>query len=129
MRWGIRRSNPSGGGPISSRIKKTTPDQIGKAKSAADEGSKIAKEGVNITKSIGDIRSARRKEDFSNLSDSELRARIDRLTLEQRYATLSGSQVSKGQVYAKSAMEVTGSVLAIGSSAMAIALAMKKIKE
>jgi hypothetical protein len=43
MRWGIRRSNPSGGGPISSRIKKTTPDQIGKAKSAADEGSKSPK--------------------------------------------------------------------------------------
>lgn len=121
MRWGIRRSTTSGVGGSTAKL--------GKAKTAADEGSKIAGEGVNITRSLGNAKAAKRKEDLSKLSDDELRSRINRMNLEQQYSNLNGSQVSKGQVYARSALEVTGSVLAIGSSAVAIVLAMKKIKE
>ena len=46
MRWGVRRSRPSGsGGSVLSKVRKATPNQIGKAKSTADEGAKITKEG------------------------------------------------------------------------------------
>ena len=129
MRWGVRRSRPSGsGGLVLSKVKKASADQMEKTKSAADEAHKISKEGVSITKAIGSARKARRGEDLSKLSDAELKSRIDRMALEQRYSTLTGSQVSKGEVYARSALEVTGSILAIGSSAAAIALAMKQMK-
>lgn len=113
MRWGIRRS---------------TPTQMSKAKTAADEGSRISKEGSNLVKTYGSVRNARKSEDLSKLSDAELKSKIDRMNLEQQYSNLNSSQVSKGQVYARSALEVAGSVLAIGSSAMTIALAMHKLK-
>jgi hypothetical protein len=129
MRWGVRRSRPSGsGGSVSSRVRKATPNQIGKAKSTADEGSKITKEGSNIAKSVGNMRKTRKREDLSKLSDSELKTIIDRMTLEQRYTTLSGSRVTKGQSYVVDTLDVVGSALAIGSSAAAIALAMKQMK-
>ena len=100
MRWGVRRSRSSGsGGSVLSKVRKATPNQIGKAKSTVDEGAKITKEGSNIAKSVGNIRKTRQREDLSKLSDTELRSRIDRMTLEQRYNTLSGSRVSKGQSY------------------------------
>ena len=108
MRWGVRRSRPSGsGGSVLSKVKKASTDQMEKTKSAADEAHKISKEGVSITKAIGSARKARRGEDLSKLSDAELKSRIDRMALEQRYSTLTGSQVSKGEVYARSALEVT----------------------
>ena len=129
MRWGVRRSRPSGSvGSVLSKVRKATPNQIGKAKSTVDEGAKITKEGSNIAKSVGNIRKTRKSEDPSKLSDTELKSRIDRMTLEQRYTTLSGSRVSKGQSYIVDTLDVAGSVLAIGSSAAAIALAMKQMK-
>lgn len=127
MRWGVRR-NRSSGGSVLSKVRKATPNQISRAKSTADEGSKITKEGSSIAKSVGNIRKTRKSEDLSKLSDAELKSRIDRMTLEQRYTTLNGARVSKGQSYIVDTLDVAGSVLAIGSSAAAIALAMKQMK-
>lgn len=130
MRWGVRRSESYGPNKesVSSKIKRATPDQMTKAKSVTDHSTTFAKEGVNINRSIGDIRSARRKEDLSGMSDVDLRNKIARMNLEQQYSTLNGGQVSKGQTYAKGTLEVAGSVLAIGSSAIGIALAVKQLK-
>lgn len=127
MKWGVRRGSSSGGS-TSSKLRKVTPAQLGKVKTAADEGSRISREGGNLVRTYNNVKNARRAEDLSKLSDAELKSKIDRMNLEQQYSNLSGAKVSKGQVYAKSALETTGSVLAIGSSAVAIALAMKQMK-
>ena len=62
------------------------------------------------------------------MSDEELRAKVNRMNLEQQYSSLNANQVSKGQSYAQSTLEITGSVLAIGASAAAILLAAKQLK-
>jgi hypothetical protein len=125
MHWGVRR------GPkiqVQKDPKKKGPDKLGGAKTVTDKSTKIAEEAGKINKSIGDIRSTRRREDLSKLSDAELKARITRMNLEQQYSNLNGNQVSRGQSYAKSTLEIAGSVAAIGSSAIGIAVAIKQLK-
>ena len=126
MRWGIRRgpkSESSG-----SKEHKVTADQLNKTKNVTDGSSKIAEEGGKITKAVGVIRATRKREDISQLTDAELKSKITRMNLEQQYSNLSSGQVSKGQAYAKSTFEIAGSALAIGSSAVGIAVAIKQLK-
>lgn len=125
MHWG-RRSGGSGGGK--EPRKKMTEAQLNTAKNVSGTSSGVAKEGVNIVKSVSDMKNTRHKEDLSKYTDDELKTRISRMNLEQQYSNLNGSQTTKGQSYAKSTLEITGSVLAIGSSAIGIALAMKQLK-
>lgn len=126
MRWG-RRSASSGGGKGATK-KKLTDKELDTARTVSSTSSGIAKEGVNISKSMSDIKNTKNKENLSKYTDSELKDRVSRMNLEQQYSSLNSSQTTKGQSYAKSALEITGSVLAIGSSAIAIALAMKQLK-
>ena len=126
MRWGRRSAGTGSSG--GKHYKKMTEAQLNTAKSTTSTGSSIAKEGLNVHKSISDIRKTKHQEDLSKLSDAELNARIARMGLEQKYVSVSGGNVSKGESYVKSTLEITGSVLAIGSSAIGIALAMKQLK-
>lgn len=125
MRWGHRRGSNSDSGSSSKPKKKVNLDKV---KEAAGTSSGIAKEAGNINRSISDIRNTRKREDLSKLSDSELQARVKRLNLEQQYSNLNTGQISNGQMYAKSVLEIAGSALAITSSAVAIAVAMKQLK-
>ena len=130
MRWGIRRSARYGPPENNKRykIKNAKSSQLNSVRNMSTHSSNITKEGVNINKSIGDIKSTRRKEDLSLLSDDDLKAKINRMNLEQQYVNLNSGQISKGQSYARSTLEIAGSVLAIGSSAVGIALAVKELK-
>jgi hypothetical protein len=135
MRWGKRMASASryetarrsGMSKKDARSKIET-ENMTTAKAVSNHASTFTKEGINITKSIGNARSAHNKEDLSKLSDSELREKINRMNMEQQYSTLSSSKVSNGEVYARSMLETTGSVLAIGGSALAIAVAIKELK-
>lgn len=60
------------------------------------------------------------KEDLSEVSDAELRARINRLDMERRYNDLTSPGLSKGEKYCSRALSVAGDVLAIGVSAAMI---------
>lgn len=123
MRWGVRKVTPIG--PSS---RKLTSKQLSGTGEVLNRSSNIAREGANINRSVSSLRATKRKEDVSSMSDEELRAKVNRMNLEQQYASLNSSQVSKGQSYAQSALEITGSVLAIGASAAAIMLAAKQLK-
>lgn len=71
--------------------------------------------------------------DLSQMSDKELRDRINRELLEQQYSKLfsdtSASQVSKGRAILQDTLDVAGSILAITGSALSIALAIQKLKD
>lgn len=140
MRWGVRRfgealdsgsryetARRSGMDKDSAR-KKIVTENISTAKSISNNSSNFAKEGLKIHKSISDMKSSRNREDLSQLTDEELQAKIKRMNMEQQYANLSSARVSKGESYAKGTLEVAGSVLAIGSSALGIALTIKQLK-
>ena len=131
MKWGVRKDRKGSGygshlEPY--RKKRLSSEKVGTARTVSNEGSNITSEGVRITKAVGNIRSANKTVDLSKMTDDELKILVARMNLEQQYANIASGQVSKGEVYTKNALEVTGSVLAIGSSAMAIALAMHKLK-
>ena len=72
---------------------------------------------------------SRPKMDLSNMSDQEMRNQINRALLERQYNDMFAPQtVSKGREHASKILETTGSILAIGSSALGIALAIKELK-
>lgn len=67
--------------------------------------------------------------DLSNMTDKEMRDKINREILERQYNDIfSPGKVSKGREYATTVLEIAGSALAITSSALAIALSIKDLK-
>ena len=63
------------------------------------------------------------------MSDQELRNKINRELLERQYNDVfNPPTVSKGRQYIGKILETTGTVLAIGSSALGIALAIKDLR-
>lgn len=69
------------------------------------------------------------KMDLSHMSDKEMREQINRALLERQYNDMFAPQkVNRGREHLSNVLEVAGSVLAIGSSALGIALAVKELR-
>lgn len=72
------------------------------------------------------------KLDLSNMTDQEMRDRINRELLEQQYnklfAETSPTQVSNGRKFLQETLSVAGDVLAVAGSVLSIAIAVKKLK-
>ena len=69
------------------------------------------------------------KMDLSNMTDQEMRSQINREILERQYNDMFNPQKeSKGREYASRTLETAGNVLAVTSSALGIALAIKELK-
>ena len=67
--------------------------------------------------------------DLSNMTDQEMRNQINREILERQYNDMfNPRKESKGREYASRTLESAGNVLAITSSALGIALAIKELK-
>lgn len=70
--------------------------------------------------------------DLSQMSDKEMRERINRELLERQYnqlfAETPSAQVSKGREALRTTLEVAGSVLVIAGSSLSLALAIKELK-
>lgn len=67
--------------------------------------------------------------DLSEMSDQEMRSRINRELLERQYSDMFAPQkTAKGHDYAMRTLEVAGDVLAVSASALGIALAIKELK-
>ena len=158
MKWGVRRyQNKDGSLTAAGEArynKEVTKNNLKKKKDRAEESSlkdpnRWAKEDMERTKNVVDSSSrlvqqmqnverdtrpkpAKQRMDLSNMTDQELRQKINRELIERQYNDLFGEQskpkISKGREYVRTTLEVTGSVLAIGSSALAIALSIKQLK-
>ena len=152
MRWGVRRYQNSDGSLTTAGRKRYERDQ--RENSGKKKGNKVGqadpnrwvKEDLTRTQRLTNetaglarnlkaandqsIRSKPRKRmDLSNMSDQELRNQINRELLERQYTDVfNPPTVSKGRQYASQILETTGTVLAIGSSALGIALAIKDLR-
>ena len=150
MRWGVRRYQNKDGSltklgkrrrdkeynKLSEKKKKNykeDPDEwvkqdIKRTKGLADASSHM----TNELKRINDSNSRGRtkvKMDLSNMTEQQMRSEINRAILERQYNDMFAPQkVNRGREYAGKALEVTGRVLAIGSSALDIALAIKELR-
>ena len=74
-------------------------------------------------------RNKKNRMDLSSMTDQELRQQINREVLERQYNDVfNEKKVSRGREFASSVLSTTGSVLAITSSALSIALAIKELR-
>lgn len=106
-------------------------DDMDKAQRVVKTGSDTVREIQKIEKETSP-RPKKERMDLSNMTDQELRQRINRELTERQYNDLFGKEtkpaISKGRQYLRTTLDVAGGVLAIGSSALSIALAIKELK-
>ena len=101
-------------------------EDISRSKGAVDGSATLVRQIKNVNYSIPSKKS---KMDLSKMSDQEMRAQINRALLEKQYNDMFAPQkVSKGRATVGKILETSGTVLAIGSSALGIALAIKELK-
>ena len=103
--------------------------KVKKIKKVVDATSTLTNQAKNLTQKTA---ASSKPMDLSKMTDQQLRDRINRTNLEKQYSTLFGSEgqtVSKGQQYASKILDTAGTALAVGSSALGIALAIKELKK
>lgn len=126
MKWGVRRNHTE---VRTDTINKQT-KKLGYAKNlgkSASEGFGTASDLIsNVSKSSKMTKKV--KNDLSKMSDKELRDRLNRMNMEQQYANLNPSKISKGASYAAGALAAIGSLAAIGGSIASMAIAIKQLK-
>jgi imidazolonepropionase-like amidohydrolase len=75
----------------------------------------------------------KKRMNLSDMTDQELRERIQREQLERQYNEVFNQQpparISKGRQFVQNALTVSGAVLATASTALGIALAIKQLRD
>ncbi|MDO4292072.1 MAG: hypothetical protein Q4C65_02465 [Eubacteriales bacterium] len=157
MKWGVRRYQNKDGSLTAqgkkrydrdvrenasrkkdNRIDVSKPDPKRWSKEDLERSKRTVDSGTDLIRRAKDIEQSsrpkpvRKKMDLSKLTDKEMRDRINRELLEQQYNKLFGEEsapaISKGRQRVSNILEVAGSTLAVGSSALGIALAIKELK-
>ena len=104
-------------------------EDISRSKNAVDTTSKTVKD---MGRFVDDYKPKREKLDLSKMSDKELRDRINRANMERQYnelfAPYNKPKLARGKEKTMKVLETAGTVLAVGSSALGIALAIKELK-
>lgn len=152
MKWGVRRYRNSDGSLTAAGQKRYERDQrenagkkkgekvgsadpnrwvredLTRSRRLVDETSSLTNKLQNATSNSARNRS-KTKMDLSKMSDQEMRNQINRAILERQYNDMFAPQkVNRGREYVSKTLETTGTVLAIGSSALGIALAIKELR-
>lgn len=112
--------------------KRWVSEDLDRSKQVVDAHADLVKELKKLEQTTTP-KSTPKKLDLSEMTDKELRDRINRELLEQQYnklfADTSPQQVSKGRAILQDTLDVAGSVLAITGSVLSIALAIKKLND
>lgn len=158
MKWGVRRYQNADGSLTDAGKRRYSSDIAANAKKKKDnrlseealnDPNRWVKEDRERTKRVvdsgnqmaGNLKTlndksmriqARRtpKMDLSKMTDQEMREQINRAMLEKQYDDMfNPKKVYSGREAVSDTLEVAGSVLAITSSALSIALAIQKLRE
>lgn len=103
-------------------------EDLNRSKTLSNEAGNLAR---NTKKLVDDSikNTPKTKMDLSSMSDKEMRDAINRAILEKQYNDMfNPPQVSKGKEYTSKILETAGTALAITSSALGVALAIKELK-
>ena len=107
--------------------KRWAKEDTSRAKRVVDASSDAVRQLKNIDNSTRS--KSTKRMDLSKMTDQELRDRINRANLERQYNEMfSPTTTSRGREYASRVLDTAGTVLAIGSSALGIALAIKELR-
>lgn len=126
MKWGVRRSHAQ---VRTDTIKRQT-TKLGYARDLGKSSSSAFDEASNLMgrAARGGKPSKKTRNELSKMSDQELRNRLNRIQMEQQYASLNPSKVSRGASHAAAALATIGSLAAIGGSIASMAIAIKQLK-
>lgn len=155
MKWGVRRYQNRDGSLTAegkkrynrdiaenlakkkdSRIDTSSPDpnrwvreDIERSKRVIDSGSDLIRQAKSIERDTSH-RSTKKRLNVSNMSDKELRDKINRELLERQYSDIFGEEakVSRGRRFTRETLEIAGTALAATSSVLGIMLAIKQLK-
>lgn len=148
MKWGVRRYQDKNGDLTEAgrrRYNRDLRDYNGK-KNKVGNPSKWAKEDLERTKKLTDASShlsnelkrandnytksrPKAKMDLSSMTDKQMRDEINRALLERQYNDMFAPQkTSRGREFANTILESAGTVLAVTSSALGVALAIKELR-
>ena len=118
MKWGVRKDRYE---------KAFKPGKKGSG-SPAERATKAGEDIISSTKRLVSRRKRRPKQDYSHISDNELRRRVQRLQLEKSYASLTDPGISRGKQRALDVLDVTGDVMAIAASGAIIGTQIHRFK-
>ena len=155
MKWGVRRYQNRDGSLTAegkkryardiaenlakkkdSRIDTSSPDpnrwareDIERSKRVIDSGSDLIRQAKSIERDTSP-KSTKKRLNVSNMSDKELRDKINRELLERQYSDIFGDEVkvSRGRQFTRETLEIAGTALAATSSVLGIMLAIKQLK-
>ncbi len=106
-------------------------EDLERSKKTVDATDTLVKEMKKIEQATA-TKPIPKRMDLSQMSDKEMRERINRELLERQYnqlfAETTSVQISKGREALRTTLEVAGSVLAIAGSSLSLALAIKELK-
>lgn len=155
MKWGVRRYQNKDGSLTNAgknrydrdvrennakvkdkRIKIDGPDpkrwakeDTTRAKKTVDAASDLKRQLSNLNKAIPTSKKRRSTVDLSKMTDQELREKINRANLERQYNDICNPPtVSKGRQFVSTVLDYGGTALAITSSALGVALAIKDLR-
>lgn len=102
----------------------------GVRKGIATNSASALKEASNLagTASKRSSLTKKQKKQVGRMSDQELRAKINRMQMEQQYANLNPSKVSRGASIAQSILSAAGSVALITAATFGIVESAKRLK-
>lgn len=123
-----KESKKNGRSDLSVDADRYAKEDLSRSRKLVDESSTMANKLKNANDNA--IRNkSKNKMDLSKMTDKQMRDEINRALLEKQYNDMFAPQkTSKGREYASKVLETTGTVLAIGSSALGIALAIKELR-
>lgn len=105
------------------------------AQDDTEQAKRLTNEAATITGKIKNLNDRairnqpKTRMDLSNMSDQDMRNKINRELLERQYNDMFGTKnVSKGREYAAKTLEVAGDVLSVAGSALAIALSIQALR-
>ena len=155
MKWGVRRYQNRDGSLTAegkkrynrdiaenlakkkdSRIDTSSPnpnrwvrEDIERSKRVIDSGSDLIRQAKSIERDTSP-KSTKKRLNVSNMSDKELRDKINRELLERQYSDIFGEEakVSRGRQFTRETLEIAGTALAATSSVLGIMLALKQLK-
>lgn len=155
MKWGVRRYQNRDGSLTAegkkrynrdiaenlakkkdSRIDTSSPDpnrwvreDIERSKRVIDSGLDLIRQAKSIERDTSP-RSTKKRLNVSNMSDKELRDKINRELLERQYSDIFGEEakVSRGRRFTRETLEIAGTALAATSSVLGIMLSIKQLK-
>ena len=93
---------------------------VNKTASVLKRVDKIASDGKAVKRS---------KARLDKMTDNELRDAVNRMDLEQQYASLRKETVNRGRVTAQDIIEIAGDVLTVAASATALAVSIQKLRK